>query len=99
MNLSSELFENDAFVMKTLAFHSVSLKHSNGKTLVQMNCDSWSAIGFWTKKDAPFICVEPWWGWADHTDSNGNLEEKTGIRRINPGQKERLEYSIENGKF
>lgn len=99
LNLSSELFENDAFVMKNLAFHSVSLKHSNGKTLVQMNCDSWSAIGFWTKKDAPFICVEPWWGWADHTDSNGNLEEKTGIRRINPGQKERLEYSIENGKF
>lgn len=97
LELNDKLFENDAFVLKAPGCSSVSLKHVNGKTRVRMNCDSWTAIGFWTKKGAPFLCIEPWWGWADHTDARGKLEEKKGIRKLNPGEKERLEYSIENG--
>lgn len=99
LNLGDELFEKDAFVLKEPVFKTVSLKHQNGETLIRMTCENWTAIGFWTKKDAPFICIEPWWGWADHADSNGKLEEKSGIRTLNPGQSERLSYSIENGEF
>ena len=99
LNLGDELFENDAFVLKDPEFKSVCLKHQNGETLVQMSCDSWTAIGFWTKKGAPFLCIEPWWGWADHLDSSRKLEEKAGIRKLNPGENERLSYSIENGAF
>lgn len=94
LNLSDELFESDAFVLKDPQFESVSLKHVDGKTLVQMHCDSWTAVGFWTKKDAPFICIEPWWGWADDVNSTGKLEEKAGIRSLNPGESERLEYQL-----
>lgn len=99
LNLSSELFETDAFVMKDLAFHSVCLKHSSGKTLVQMNCNSWTAIGFWTKKDAPFICIEPWWGWADDVDSGGKLEEKKGIIKLQSDEKKVVSYMIEIPPF
>nr|WP_294859998.1 aldose 1-epimerase family protein [uncultured Fluviicola sp.] len=99
LNLSVELFESDAFVLKNPHFKSVSLKHIDGETLVHMNCDSWTAVGFWTKQDAPFICIEPWWGWADDVNSTGKLEEKAGIRRLNPGEKEQVSYSIENGEF
>lgn len=94
LELANGLFENDAFVLKNPAFKSVSLKHKNGNTLVQMNCENWTAIGFWTKKGAPFLCIEPWWGWADHADSNGRLEEKAGIRILNPGEREWLEYEL-----
>jgi galactose mutarotase-like enzyme len=99
LNLGDELFETDAFVLKAPEFKSVSLKHQDGRTLIQMNCNSWTAIGFWTKKGAPFLCIEPWWGWADHADASGKLEEKTGIRKLNPGESEQLRYSIENGEF
>lgn len=94
LNLSSELFENDAFVLKDPQFRSVSLKHIDGNVLVQMDCDSWTAIGFWTKKDAPFICIEPWWGWADSVDSSGELEEKDGMRELEVGGKEVLTYEL-----
>lgn len=94
LNLGDELFESDAFVLKNPPCQSVSLKQRDGKTLVQMSCDSWTAIGFWTKKGAPFLCIEPWWGWADHADSTGKLEEKAGIRCLNPGEKEQLEYAF-----
>lgn len=99
LNLGDELFENDAFVLKDPEFKSVSLKHQDGETLVQMSCENWTAIGFWTKKGAPFLCIEPWWGWADHADASGKLEEKAGIRKLEPGVTERLSYSIENGEF
>jgi galactose mutarotase-like enzyme len=94
LNLSDELFETDAFVVKNPHFTSVSLKHQDGKTLVKMNCDSWTAIGFWTKKDAPFICIEPWWGWADDINSTGKLEEKAGIRSLEPNSTEILNYEL-----
>ncbi|WP_294673174.1 aldose 1-epimerase family protein [uncultured Fluviicola sp.] len=99
LNLGEELFEKDAFVLKNPVFKSVSLKHQNGETLVQMNCENWTAIGFWTKKGAPFICIEPWWGWADHANTSGKLEEKAGIRKLLPGTTEQFSYSIENGEF
>ena len=95
LNLGDELFETDAFVIKDPQFKSVCLKHRDGDTLVQMTCDSWTAIGFWTKKDAPFICIEPWWGWADHADASGKLEEKAGIRKLKPESKEVVSYSIQ----
>ncbi len=94
LNLSNELFENDAFVLKNPHFRSVSLKHIDGKTLVRMSCNSWTAIGFWTKKDAPFLCIEPWWGWADGVDSSGKLEEKAGIRSLDSGEKEIFKYEL-----
>lgn len=94
LNLGDELFETDAFVLKAPEFKSVSLKHQDGRTLIRMHCEDWTAIGFWTKKGAPFICIEPWWGWADHANANGKLEEKAGIRKLKLGEKERLEYEL-----
>lgn len=94
LGLSDELFESDAFVIKNPDFKSVSLKHRDKGTIIQIQCDSWTAIGFWTKKDAPFICIEPWWGWADQVDTTGKLEEKGGIRRLIAGESELLEYEL-----
>lgn len=94
LNLGDELFEQDAFVLKDPQFQSVSLKHRDGETLMRMHCDSWTAIGFWTKNDAPFLCIEPWWGWADDVDSSGKLEEKAGIRSLDSGEKEVLSYEL-----
>jgi galactose mutarotase-like enzyme len=94
LNLSDELFEKDAFVMKNPTFQSVKLKDQDGRTLVEIQCNSWTAIGFWTKKDAPFLCIEPWWGWADDADSTGNLEEKGGIRKLEAQSQEILTYEL-----
>lgn len=94
LSLSEELFEQDAFVLKHPTCKSVSLVHSSGKPLVKMNCDSWTAIGFWTKKGAPFLCIEPWWGWADHSNHTGKINEKAGIRFLKPGEIEKVSFSI-----
>lgn len=94
LDLSDAIFENDAFVLKQPSCKSVSLMHSSGKLLVKMSCDSWTALGFWTKIGAPFLCIEPWWGWADHSNHSGKLIEKAGIRFLRPGEMEKVSYVI-----
>jgi galactose mutarotase-like enzyme len=92
--LSNELFEKDAFVLNHPECKTVRLKNQNGNTLVTISCENWTALGIWTKPGAPFICIEPWWGWADHLNHSGKLEEKGGIRTLAPGQSESLSFVI-----
>lgn len=94
LDLSDALFEQDAFVLKNPSCKVVSLHHITGELIVTMSCNSWTALGFWTKKEAPFLCIEPWWGWADHCDHSGKLIEKAGIRFLKPGEKEKVDYFI-----
>jgi galactose mutarotase-like enzyme len=94
MALNYSLFENDAIVIKHPPFKEITLKHLlSGKT-VKMTCENWSALGIWTKKDAPYICIEPWWGWADELNSNGNILEKAGIQLLSSGKETSYSYSI-----
>ena len=53
-----------------------------------MEYDNFPYIAFWSPKDAPFICLEPWYGISDFVDATGVLEEKKGIEKI-----------VENGIF
>jgi len=45
--------------------------------------------------DYPLFCIEPWWGWADSIDSDGCIENKTGILRLALSKKRELTYSLE----
>ncbi|HBS52929.1 MAG TPA: aldose epimerase, partial [Flavobacterium sp.] len=44
---------------------------------------------------APFICIEPWFGYSDTTESNGNLFEKEGIVILNSEDTFQTNFSIE----
>jgi galactose mutarotase-like enzyme len=33
-------------------------------------------LGIWTKVNAPFLCIEPWYGYSDTENSTGNLLKK-----------------------
>ena len=93
--LSDDLFASDAIVIKSPPFKSIGFGKTNGPKLLTLHCDTWTAVGLWTKPGAPFFCIEPWWGWADAINSPGTLKEKEGIMTIAPGRHSIHEYSIE----
>jgi galactose mutarotase-like enzyme len=95
LNLTNDYFSNDAIVFKRPKFSSVTLEKENAEQLVTVGSSNWDAIGFWTKANAPFFCIEPWWGWADSHDSNGKIEDKEGIHWLNPDQEETISYFIQ----
>lgn len=83
--LNYTLFEKDALVFKQLNSNEVTLKN-NDKAILKVNYDHFPYLGIWTKQNAPFLCIEPWFGLADGINHNGNLEEKEGIYHLPAGE-------------
>ena len=54
-------------------------------------------FGIWspTDKQAPFVCIEPWYGRCDDEGFSGELSEKAGIQCIEPGEVFEAAYFIE----
>lgn len=85
ISLNYVLFEKDALVFKHLHSNEVVLKHQN-QNVLKVNYDNFPYLGIWTKKNAPFLCIEPWCGLADNQNHNGNLEDKEGINLLPAGE-------------
>jgi galactose mutarotase-like enzyme len=79
--LTYELFKNDALIFKTLQSKSLTVIE-NSNPLLKVSFEDFPSLGIWTKMNAPFLCIEPWFGYSDTDESNGNLFEKEGIQLL-----------------
>jgi galactose mutarotase-like enzyme len=95
LNLCDDFFLDDAIVFKHPLFSCVTLENLNAEKIVTVGSSKWEAIGFWTKPNAPFFCIEPWWGWADSHTSTGKIMDKEGLHWLNPEQEETVSYYIQ----
>lgn len=46
------------------------------------------------KKNAPFICIEPWCGRCDAVDFDGTLEERVFGNKLMPNEVFEAEYTM-----
>ena len=94
VNLTYKLFERDALIFKKMQSNSLTI-HDKEKPLLKVHFENFPNLGIWTKVGAPFICIEPWFGYSDTTESNGNLFEKEGIVILNSEDTFQTNFSIE----
>lgn len=92
--LRYSLFKNDALVFKQLHSRSVSIAFQ-GYPFLKVIYDDFPSLGIWTKPGAPFVCIEPWQGYADNVNSNGRLEDKEGIITLAAGTEASKSFSVE----
>ena len=92
--LQYELFEEDALVFKNFATKSLTLAKNN-ESVMKVSFPDFPFLGIWTKKDAPFICIEPWLGIADNANTSGKIEEKEGIQILENNSKKQIAWSVE----
>ena len=52
-------------------------------------------LGVWSKPEAPFVCIEPWFNTADKVDSNGKYADKENLIDLDPNEEFEAEYSVE----
>lgn len=54
-------------------------------------------LGIWSpaKKQAPFICIEPWYGRCDRAGFEGSLEEREYGNKLETGEVFERSYTIE----
>jgi len=91
--LNYSLFENDALIIKKLESKKIQILESD-KPLLEVLLHDFPNLGIWTKNNAPFICLEPWFGYSDTLQSNGNLLEKEGIIILSPGKTFQTSFAI-----
>jgi len=91
--LNYKLFENDALVFKTLESNSLTILE-NSKPYVQVDFEDFPNLGIWTKDQAPFVCIEPWFGYSDTASNSGNLFEKEGVIILEIDQTFHSQFSI-----
>lgn len=92
--LSYSTFENDALIFKSLKSKEITIVE-NQKDILKVSFSDFQNLGIWTKVNAPFICIEPWLGYSDTINSNGNIEEKDGIQIVKENEKFECSFTIE----
>lgn len=82
LNFNNNIFKDDALIFKNLNSKKVSFKNEFNKKSVNISFDGFEYLAFWAPVDAPFICIEPWCGVADSTNTNHDFENKISIVKL-----------------
>ncbi|KQM79065.1 aldose epimerase [Pedobacter sp. Leaf216] len=82
LNLTHDLFYNDALVFKTLQSNCISLLNTKNDYGLHFHFEDFPFFGIWAATDAPFVCLEPWCGVADGVNHNQELTDKEGIVKL-----------------
>lgn len=83
LNVSKELFNNDALVCMNSQIDEVQLISKKSQHGVSLISNDWPYFGIWSKKGTDqFVCLEPWYGISDNEHTHGNFESKTGILKV-----------------
>lgn len=84
--LKKSMFHKDALVFKHLRSTVISIQSERTPHGIHVHAAGFPYMGIWSAKDADFICIEPWCGIADSTDTSGKIEEKEGMIALAPEQ-------------
>ncbi len=94
--LADELFEDDALIFLRLNSRSLRFGPANGGSpALKIDFESMPHLGIWTKPGAPYLCIEPWSGYASPHDFSGPLTEKPGSINLAPGESRIFTMAIE----
>ena len=79
LNLPKTIFDKDALIFKNLKSEKVSLINASEGKLVSIHYNNYPYLAIWAKPNAPYVCIEPWFGVNDYWNSNQQIENKEGI--------------------
>lgn len=94
LRLDDALFADGALIFTATASHGLTYGSADGPRL-RVTFPDTLHLGLWSKPGAPFVCIEPWQGYADPAGFDGELWDKPGIVRIAPGEQRTWRMGVE----
>lgn len=93
--ITGTLFDYDAKVIEENQVQRVALINGEGEEYLAVEFAA-PLVGIWSppKKNAPFVCIEPWYGRCDRDDFNGDLKDREWEQMLAPGEVFQAEYRI-----
>lgn len=95
IKLEKDIFNEDAIIMKNISSNKVILRNiKENKKELEFDFEGFPFLAIWSKKGAPFVCIEPWQNHTDSVDSNGVFEEKENILKLKKDEKFNCKYKV-----
>lgn len=94
-----DMGDRGTYIFENNQVKEVALVTPDGKPYVTVSFDM-PLVAVWSpeKKQAPFVCIEPWCGRCDAVDFDGSLEEREWANRLAPGGVFETHYDIRIGE-
>ena len=85
LSLTRSCFDQGIMIFKHPRSREFTIANSLNSHAVRVITDGVPYLGVWSKPGgAPFLCIEPWHGIPDMSDTSGNLADKEGILSLEP---------------
>ncbi|MEG1459544.1 MAG: aldose 1-epimerase family protein [Acetivibrio sp.] len=99
IQIPAHLFDRDALIIENQQATKVSLLDSKKNPYITLTFHA-PLFGIWSpaKKNAPFVCIEPWYGRSDSKDFNGTLKERQYGNTLKPKETFEAAYTIMVGQ-
>lgn len=94
--ITSETFDDiDTILLENSQIDTIAMLRSDKSPWLTMTFDA-PVVGIWSPphKDAPFICLEPWYGRCDRAEFSGEFKDKDWTNALKPGQAFETKYSV-----
>ncbi|MCR4618802.1 MAG: aldose 1-epimerase family protein [Lachnospiraceae bacterium] len=85
--ITPEFFDRTTYIAEGNQTGKIGLETPDGKRIVTVTFDA-PLFGIWSpeKKNAPFLCIEPWYGRADYDDYSGDLTSRDYCNKISENE-------------
>lgn len=95
VRFTPDFFDNCTYIVEKSQTHVVELFDREGRTYVTVDFDA-PLFGIWSPegKNAPFVCIEPWYGRCDSVDFSGSIAEREYENALAPGGAFKAGYSM-----
>ena len=95
MEFSDNTWRNDSIKIHKSQLHRAELLGTDGEPEVTVDFRT-PVVAFWSPfgKQAPFVCIEPWYGIGDPRGFNGEFKDKPLMNHLQPGASFMSKYEI-----
>lgn len=90
------LFDGDALVFQDFPYSKCGIISRKSGRGVEVNFKGFPYLGIWspTGANAPFVCIEPWYGINSHINEGIDFAAKEGMNFVESGEEFNAEYTI-----
>jgi galactose mutarotase-like enzyme len=85
--LSHELFQSGAAILKGVRSNWLEIRSTRNPHVIRIQFGGFTDLGVWSSAgNAPFVCIEPWFGVDSTKGDSPDFELKEGIVRLAAGK-------------
>lgn len=85
VELSDSVFNDDSLIFFGIKSQRLDLVHQSRGKRLSLHTGGAPDLGIWSMPNAPYVCIEPWFGYDDPVGTSGDLRDKPGLVSLAAG--------------